>query len=270
MSTSDKPHRARKRFGQNFLHDHHIINQIVRSIRPQETDNLVEIGPGKGAITELLLDRCQSLNVVELDRDLIPLLQARFSQDPRFHIHEADALAFDFGKLGSLDKPMRIVGNLPYNISTPLLFHLIDCRDCIDDMYFMLQKEVVDRMTAGPGSKTYGRLGIMLRCHVSVEALFDVAPRCFDPPPAVMSAVVRLAPLGSERPAIDDEKLLGRLVATAFSQRRKTLRNALKSMVAEPELRSLGIDPGDRPESIPVSDYVALANYVSRREQNSG
>jgi 16S rRNA (adenine1518-N6/adenine1519-N6)-dimethyltransferase len=137
-------------------------------------------------------------------------------------------------------------------------------------MYFMLQKEVVDRMTASPGSKAYGRLGIMLGCHLSVDALFDVGPQCFDPPPAVVSAVVRLVPLGSERPAIDDEQVLGRIVAIAFSQRRKTLRNALKTMVSDAELRSLGIDPGDRPESIPVSDYVALANYVSRRGGDSG
>ena len=182
-------------------------------------------------------------------------------------IHEADALKFDFCALGD---SLRIVGNLPYNISTPLLFHLIDCRDCVKDMHFMLQKEVVDRMTAGPGSKAYGRLGIMLGCHLSVDALFEVGPQCFDPPPAVMSAVARLLPLGNSRPDIDDEKLLGRLVATAFSQRRKTLRNALKTMLDETELRSLGIDPGKRPESIPVSAYVALANYVSRRDGDSG
>ena len=260
-------HRPRKRFGQHFLTDPGVIDAIIRTIDPQPDDTIVEIGPGRGAITKPLAKKAGKLCCIELDRDLAAALRHRFAGRDNVAVHEADALKFDFCSLGD---SLRVVGNLPYNISTPLLFHLIDCRDCIDDMYFMLQKEVVDRMTAGPGSKTYGRLGIMLRCHVSVEALFDVAPRCFDPPPAVMSAVVRLAPLGSERPAIDDEKLLGRLVATAFSQRRKTLRNALKSMVAEPELRSLGIDPGDRPESIPVSDYVALANYVSRRDEDSG
>ena len=208
-----------------------------------------------------------SLHCVELDRDLAAALRRRFDGKDNVTIHEADALEFDFCSLGN---PLRIVGNLPYNISTPLLFHLIDNRRCIDDMYFMLQKEVVDRMTAGPDSKAYGRLGIMLGCHLSVEGLFDVGPQCFDPPPAVMSAVVRLAPLGSERPAIDDETLLGRVVATAFSQRRKTLRNALKTMVSEAELRALGIDPGDRPESVPVAGYVALANYVSRRGGDSG
>ena len=262
-----KAHRPRKRFGQHFLTDPGVIDAIVRAIDPQPRDTIVEIGPGQGAITEPLARKAGRLHCVELDRDLAAALRRRFDGRDNVAIHEADALEFDFCSLGD---SLRIVGNLPYNISTPLLFHLIDNRDCIDDMYFMLQKEVVDRMTAGPGSKAYGRLGIMLGCHLSVEALFDVGPQCFDPPPAVMSAVVRLTPLGSARPAIDDERLLGRLVATAFSQRRKTLRNALKTMLAETELRSLGIDPGDRPESIPVSDYVALANYVSRRGDDSG
>jgi 16S rRNA (adenine1518-N6/adenine1519-N6)-dimethyltransferase len=260
-------HRPRKRFGQHFLTDPGVIDAIVRAIDPQPHDTIVEIGPGQGAITEPLAKQAGTLHCVELDRDLAASLQRRFERRDNVVIHEADALRFDFCRLGD---SLRIVGNLPYNISTPLLFHLVDSRDCIADMYFMLQKEVVDRMTAGPGSKAYGRLGIMLGCHLAVETLFDVGPQCFDPPPAVMSAVVRLVPLGDERPAIDDEKLLGRLVATAFSQRRKTLRNALKTMLDEAELRSLGIDPGDRPESIPVSDYVALANYVSRRGGDSG
>jgi 16S rRNA (adenine1518-N6/adenine1519-N6)-dimethyltransferase len=260
-------HRPRKRFGQHFLRDPGIIEAIVQAIDPQPGDTIVEIGPGHGAITESLAKRAGHLHCVELDRDLAAALRRRFGQRDSVTIHEADALKFDYCALGD---SLRIVGNLPYNISTPLLFHLIDNRECITDMHFMLQKEVVDRMTAGPGSKTYGRLGIMLGCHLSVDALFEVGPQCFDPPPAVMSAVARLLPLGNSRPDIDDEKLLGRLVATAFSQRRKTLRNALKTMLDETELRSLGIDPGKRPESIPVSDYVALANYVSRRDGDSG
>jgi 16S rRNA (adenine1518-N6/adenine1519-N6)-dimethyltransferase len=260
-------HRPRKRFGQHFLKDPGIIEAIVQAIDPQPGDTVVEIGPGHGAITESLARRAGHLHCVELDRDLAAALRRRLGQRNNVTIHEADALKFDFCALGD---SLRIVGNLPYNISTPLLFHLIDCRDCVKDMHFMLQKEVVDRMTAGPGSKTYGRLGIMLGCHLSVDALFEVGPQCFDPPPAVMSAVARLLPLGNNRPDIDDEKLLGRLVATAFSQRRKTLRNALKTMLDETELRSLGIDPGKRPESIPVSAYVALANYVSRRDGDSG
>jgi 16S rRNA (adenine1518-N6/adenine1519-N6)-dimethyltransferase len=260
-------HRPRKRFGQHFLSDPGVIDAIVRAIDPQPGDTIVEIGPGHGAITEPLAKRGGKLHCIELDRDLAAALRRRFDATDNVTIHEADALSFDFCTLGD---SLRIVGNLPYNISTPLLFHLIDSRGCIADMHFMLQKEVVDRMTAVPGSKAYGRLGIMLGCHLGAEALFDVAPQCFDPPPAVTSAVVRLVPLGDDRPAIDDEKLLGRLVATAFSQRRKTVRNALKTLVDEDELRSLGIDSGKRPETLPIMDYVSLANYVSRRGGDSG
>jgi 16S rRNA (adenine1518-N6/adenine1519-N6)-dimethyltransferase len=260
-------HRPRKRFGQHFLSDPGVIDAIVRAIDPQPGDTIVEIGPGHGAITGPLAKKAGKLHCIELDRDLAAALRRRFSASEHVTIHEADALSFDFCSLGD---SLRIVGNLPYNISTPLLFHLIENRDCITDMHFMLQKEVVDRMTADPGSKAYGRLGIMLGCHLDVEALFDVGPQCFDPPPAVVSAIVRLAPLGCDRPAIDDEKLLGRLVATAFSQRRKTLRNALKTLLDEDELRSLGIDSGKRPEALPIADYVALANYVSRRGGDSG
>jgi 16S rRNA (adenine1518-N6/adenine1519-N6)-dimethyltransferase len=259
--------RPRKRFGQHFLSDPGVIDAIVQAIGPGPGDSIVEIGPGRGAITEPLAKKAGHLHCIELDRDLAAMLRRRFGSCDNVTIHEADALKFDFCTLGD---SLRIVGNLPYNISTPLLFHLIGSRDCISDMHFMLQKEVVDRMTAGPGSKAYGRLGIMLGCHLAAEALFDVDPQSFDPPPVVTSAVVRLVPLGIERPSIDDENLLGRLVATAFSQRRKTLRNALKSMLDEAELRSLDIDPGQRPESVPTSGYVAMANYVSRRGGNSG
>ena len=260
-------HRPRKRFGQHFLTDPGVIDAIVAAIDPRPHETIVEIGPGQGAITGALAKKAGALRGVELDRDLAAALRRRFSTRDNVTIHEADALTFDFCTLG---ESLRIVGNLPYNISTPLLFHLVEFRDCIADMHFMLQKEVVDRMSASPGSKAYGRLGIMLGCHLSVQALFDVGPQCFDPPPAVMSAVVRLAPLGSEQPCIDDEHLLRRVVATAFSQRRKTLRNALKSVLSDTELESLGINAGDRPESLPIADYVALANYVSRRDGNSG
>jgi 16S rRNA (adenine1518-N6/adenine1519-N6)-dimethyltransferase len=260
-------HRPRKRFGQHFLSDPGTIDAVVQAIDPQPGDTVVEIGPGHGAITDPLARFAGHLHCIEVDRDLAAALRRRFGRLDNVTIHEADALRFDFCTLGD---SLRIAGNLPYNISTPLLFHLIDKLDCITDMHFMLQKEVVDRMTAAPGSKAFGRLGIMLGCHLSVEALFDVGPQCFDPPPAVDSAVVRLLPLGSSRPIIDDEKLLGRLVATAFSQRRKTVRNALKTILDDGELRALGIDSGKRPESIPISAYVALANYVSRRDGDSG
>jgi 16S rRNA (adenine1518-N6/adenine1519-N6)-dimethyltransferase len=182
-------------------------------------------------------------------------------------IHEADALSFDYTTLGD---SLRVVGNLPYNISTPLLFRLLDQRDYITDMHFMLQKEVVDRMAAAPGSKAYGRLGIMLGCHFDIEALFDVDPKCFAPPPKVTSGVVRLRPLPPGRFDIADEKTLGSTVTTAFSQRRKTLRNALKSLVDASELTQLGIDATARPETLAIGDYVALANYLARRADDSG
>jgi len=260
-------HRPRKRFGQHFLTDPGVIDAIVRAIGPRQDDVVVEIGPGRGAITGPLAAMAGHLHCVELDRDLASQLRGRYADDDNVTIHEADALTFDFAALGD---SLRIVGNLPYNISTPLLFRLLDFRDCISDMHFMLQKEVVDRMAAAPGSKTYGRLGIMLGCHLDVLALFDVEPQCFEPPPAVTSAVVRLSPLPPGRFEIDDEGILRRTVATAFSQRRKTVRNALKSLVDESELEALGIDITVRPEMLAIGDYVALANYLARRADDSG
>jgi len=260
-------HRPRKRFGQHFLTDPGVIDAIVRAISPRPEDVVVEIGPGRGAITGPLATGAGQLHCVELDRDLASALRRKYANDDNVTIHEADALNFDYSALG---KSLRIVGNLPYNISTPLLFQLLDHRDCITDMHFMLQKEVVNRMAAAPGSKAYGRLGIMLGCHLEVQALFDVEPRCFEPPPAVTSAVVRLSPLPPGRFEIADEKLLGKAVATAFSQRRKTVRNALKSLVDESELVELGIDTGARPETLEIRDYVALANYLARRPDDSG
>jgi len=260
-------HRPRKRFGQHFLTDPGVIDAIVRAIDPRADDVIVEIGPGRGAITGPLASEAGHLHCVELDRDLAAALRRRYTNDADVTIHEADALKFDYAALGD---SLRIVGNLPYNISTPLLFHLLDHRAGISDMHFMLQKEVVDRMAAAPGSKAYGRLGIMLGCHLEVQALFDVEPRCFEPPPAVTSAVVRLSPLPPGCFEITDEQLLGRTVATAFSQRRKTLRNALKSLVNESELAELGIDASLRPEMLDIRDYVALANYLARRPDDSG
>lgn len=265
MSNTDKPHRARKRFGQNFLHDQHVINQIVRSIHPQESDNLIEIGPGQGAITEQLLDHCQTLNVIELDRDLIPLLRARFGENPRFSIHQADALAFDFSQLGSEASPMRIVGNLPYNISTPLIFHLLSYAPIVKDMHFMLQREVVLRMAAGVNENNYGRLGIMTQYRCRVEHLFDVGPECFDPAPKVDSAIVRLSPIAADANRAQNIDTLDTVVKTAFNQRRKTLRNTLKSLFTVDELENLGINPTLRPENVAIDDYIRLANYLEER-----
>jgi 16S rRNA (adenine1518-N6/adenine1519-N6)-dimethyltransferase len=252
-------HRARKRFGQHFLADPGVIEAIISAIHPTEDDLIVEIGPGQGAITDALAKRAGHLHAIELDRDLVARLRKQYAGDPSVTVHEADALQFDFSSLG---ERIRIVGNLPYNISTPLLFHLLQYRDCILDMHFMLQKEVVDRMAAGPGSKAYGRLGIMLGCYLNIESLFDVPPEAFEPPPEVNSAVVRLDPLPTGTYDITDEAELSALVAKAFMQRRKTLRNALREKADAGDFEALGIDAGLRPEQLAIADYVRLSNHL--------
>ncbi|WP_226648961.1 16S rRNA (adenine(1518)-N(6)/adenine(1519)-N(6))-dimethyltransferase RsmA [Microbulbifer variabilis] len=259
-------HKARKRFGQNFLVDGNIIERIVRSIAPKETDKLVEIGPGQGAITELLLQRCPSLTAVELDRDLIPLLEFKFRDYPDFKIIERDALKFDFGEFAA-ERPLRIVGNLPYNISTPLLFHLLSFKGKVQDMHFMLQKEVVDRLGASPGTKSYGRLTVMVQYYCRVHGLFPVPPQSFRPAPKVESAIVRLIP-HSEIPYIaEDEKLLERIVNIAFQQRRKTLRNALKPLFPALDHEQLPVDASRRPETLSVQEFVQLSNYCAKLGQ---
>ena len=257
-------HRARKRFGQHFLTDPGVIDAIIRAIHPAGEDVIVEIGPGQGAITRTLARSAGHLHAIELDRDLAARLRDEYDNDPSVTIHEADALTFDYAALGDR---LRIVGNLPYNISTPLLFHLLKFRDRIVDMHFMLQKEVVARMAAEPGSKAYGRLGIMLGCHLRVEALFDVGPDAFSPPPDVMSAVVRLDPLPPGTYEIDDERGLSTLVTTAFMQRRKTLRNALKKIVAAEDFEAVGIDAGLRPEQVAIDGYVRLSNHLWQKSR---
>jgi len=257
-------HRARKRFGQHFLTDPGVIDAIVRAVHATEDDVVVEIGPGQGAITGPLASGAGHLHLVELDRDLVARLRAAYKDNPGVTVHEADALQFDFSTLGDR---IRVVGNLPYNISTPLLFHLLKFRDRIVDMHFMLQKEVVDRMAASPGSKAYGRLGIMLGCYLQIESLFDVPPDAFEPPPAVHSAVVRLDPLPPGTYDIDDEAGLSTLVATAFMQRRKTLRNSLKNEADAGDFAAAGIDPGLRPEQVPIEEYVRLSNHLRRKSR---
>ena len=251
--------RPRKRFGQHFLTDPGVIDAIITAVAPGPNDVVVEIGPGHGAITTSLARRAGSLHAIELDRDLAAELERRFAGSPNVTIHQADALSFDYAQLGD---EFRVVGNLPYNISTPLLFALLGQRERLVDMHVMLQKEVVDRIAAAPGSKAYGRLGIMLGCHFRIERLFEVDRLAFDPPPDVMSGVVRLTPLPAGTFAIDDEALFARLVAAAFSQRRKTVRNALRGLVSETQLLAAGIDPRLRPEAIPIADYVGLANTL--------
>lgn len=256
-------HQARKRFGQNFLINDGIIRDIVRAIAPKATDNLLEIGPGQGALTAPLLSACPSLQVVELDRDLIPRLQARFAQYPELRIHAADALKFDFAQVADEQRPLRVVGNLPYNISTPLIFHLLSYGQRIRDMHFMLQKEVVERMAAAPGGKDYGRLSIMCQYYCRVEHLFNVGPHCFNPAPKVDSAIVRLTPHKALPWPAADAALLDRLVKTAFQQRRKTLRNALRPWLEDDSLLiQTGIDPQRRAETLSVAEYVSLADNL--------
>lgn len=254
-----KGHVARKRFGQNFLVDHGVIAAIVSAINPKRDDIVVEIGPGLGAITEPLMQRVDHLHVVEIDRDLIARLKKQHTPE-RMTIHEGDALAFDFASIG---KNLRLVGNLPYNISTPLLFHLADYVDVLHDMHFMLQKEVVERMVAEPGNADFGRMSVMLQYRFYLEWLIDVPPESFDPPPKVQSAVVRLIPKPvSELNAKSQEKL-SQVVLTAFSQRRKMLRNTMKGMLSDAGFAELGIAPTLRPEDVSVEDYVRIANYLS-------
>ena len=262
MLNHESQHKARKRFGQNFLIDHGIIRDIVRSVHPHKDDVIVEIGPGKGAITQLLADACDNLNVIELDRDLVPWLKVKFEKHPNFQLFQADALQFDFAQLIKNDKPLRIVGNLPYNISTPLIFHLLTYANKVQDMHFMLQKEVVKRMAAQPGESAYGRLGIMVQYYCAVEDLFDVPPTSFDPAPKVDSAIVRLIPYAQLPHVASNVKTLETLVNVAFQQRRKTLRNSLKQLLTAEQLESLPVDLSLRPEEISLPEYVAMSNLL--------
>jgi 16S rRNA (adenine1518-N6/adenine1519-N6)-dimethyltransferase len=263
----NKPHRARKRFGQNFLHDSNVIRQIANAIHPREHEHLVEIGPGQGALTtELLAGGCE-LDVVELDRDLVPLLAATFAGNPRLRIHQGDALQFDFNSLYDGKRPLRLVGNLPYNISTPLIFHLLEFAPAIDDMHFMLQLEVVNRLAASPGSKAWGKLGVMAQYHCQIDALFEVPPTAFTPAPKVQSAIVRLKPRpGLVRdPAL--ESRLRRTVNAAFAQRRKTLRNNLRDLIHMQQLEELGISPSARAETLSLQQFVTISDLIRAPEK---
>ena len=249
-------HQPRKRFGQHFLADAHYVARIVDAIDPKPGDNVVEIGPGLAALTGALIERTGRIAAIEIDRDLAARLRERFTAD-RFALHEADALAFDFATLGDR---LRVVGNLPYNVSSPLLFHLAAYEARLRDVHVMLQREVVARMIAVPGTADYGRLSVMLQTRFRVTRLFTVPPGAFRPPPKVESAVARLVPLGDAKPRIADEALFGRIVAAAFGQRRKTLRNALAGLADETLLRAVNIDPGARGETLAVVDFIRLAN----------
>ncbi len=255
-------HRARKRFGQNFLIDQGVIERIVAAINPRGEDNLVEIGPGQGALTGLLLAANPRLTAIELDRDLAALLRAKFAAYPDFRLIEQDALKIDFNGLAG-GRPLRVVGNLPYNISTPLIFHLLAHAGIIRDMHFMLQREVVERMAAEPGSKSYGRLSVAVQYLCRVDYLFGVPPGAFFPAPKVESAIVRLSPHAIKPMEASDPARFFELVNLCFQQRRKTLRNNLKPWARDHDLDALGIDLGRRPETLSVAEFVELSNRLA-------
>lgn len=260
---NDPRHRPRKRFGQNFLHDPMVIDRIIRAVNPQPGDRLVEIGPGLGALTLPLLRAAHRLDAIEIDRDVIPLLQESCAGAGELRLHNLDVLKCDLRVLAE-DQPLRLVGNLPYNISTPLLFHLLQQLPLIRDMHVMVQKEVAERLAAPPSTPDYGRLGVMVQLHCAVDILFTVGPGAFKPPPKVQSAVVRLIPHARPPAQVDDRSRFAEVVRCAFSQRRKTLRNALKGHLTAEQMIAVGIDPGRRPETISLDEFAALSNAAGK------
>ena len=270
MSKTHLGHTARKRFGQNFLHDEYVIGKIVAAISPQNQQNLVEIGPGLGALTDPVCEDVNALTVIELDRDLAKRLRHHPFNGGKLTVIEQDAMTMDFGALRK-DMPfpeqkLRVFGNLPYNISTPLMFHLFDHASSIEDMHFMLQKEVVNRLAAGPGSKNYGRLSVMAQYYCHVIPVLNVPPGAFKPAPKVDSAVVRLVPHQAAPVEVESVNTLERVCAQAFNQRRKTIRNSLKDALTESEITALGIDPTCRAEVLSLNDFATLANAVTAKE----
>ena len=255
------PHKARKRFGQHFLHDKNIINKMLRSIAVSEGERFLEIGPGQGALTFPLLAECKKLIAVELDRDLIPILNKNSIPYGELTVINADVLNFDINQLDG-DQPYRVVGNLPYNISTPLMFHLLDSITRIQDMHFMVQKEVAQRIVAKVGDKHYGRLSVMMQYQCQCQYLFDVAPGCFTPPPKVDSAIIRLTPLKAPDYPVKDVALFSQIVQTAFGQRRKTVSNSLKSLVSAEIFETSGIDKRLRAENLSGHDFAKLTQTV--------
>lgn len=259
---SEYPRRPRKRFGQHFLCDPNVVDHIVTAVAPQPEARLIEIGPGRGVLTDALLHTGCELWAIEIDRDLAALLERRYRDAANFHLVTGDALRTDYRAFVRAGQPLRVVGNLPYNISTPLLFHLLAQHELIRDMHFMLQKEVVERLAATPGTKAYGRLSVMVQYYCTVEPLFDVPPSAFAPPPKVDSAVVRLTPRAHIDPVAKDPALLENLVNLCFQQRRKTLRNCLKALVGPQHMENLGAPLSARPETLAVADFVALSNRI--------
>jgi 16S rRNA (adenine1518-N6/adenine1519-N6)-dimethyltransferase len=265
LSSHDSNHRARKRFGQNFLHDQHVIARIVKAITPRADQMIVEIGPGKGAITQPLLEACGQLTTIEIDRDLAAMLKSRFAAYQGFKLIEQDVLEFDFASLNAAPGSLRILGNLPYNISTPLLFHLLQYHDLIADMVFMLQLEVVDRLAAQPGDPDYGRLSVMMQYYCKVEKLFKVPATAFVPQPKVESAIVKLTPWRPLPYPATNVTTFANVVRAAFNQRRKTIRNTLKNLLSSEQLASLDLDLNLRPENLSLEDYVRIAAILDKQ-----
>lgn len=259
-------HHPRRRLGQHFLRDQNIVWRIVAAFDPRPGDCVVEIGPGDGVLTRELADRVASLHAVEIDRDLAAGLMAELGARENVLVYNADALTFDFCHLAGRRRKLRLIGNLPYNVSTPLLFHLLEQSHCIQDMCFTLQSEVVERLSAAPNSKAYGRLGVMIQWRCQVETLFAVKPGAFDPPPKVDSAVVRLRPHATPPVHVIAESTFARVVHAAFSQRRKTLRNALKGMLSANEMSAFGVDPGRRGESLGLQEFAVLSNVLAQKK----
>jgi 16S rRNA (adenine1518-N6/adenine1519-N6)-dimethyltransferase len=250
----------RKRFGQHFLHDKRVVGRILAAFNPKATDHVIEIGPGPGVLTRDLVDRVARLEAVEIDRDLAARLAAEFTES-QLILHNIDALEFDFCARAQLDERLRLIGNLPYNISTPLLFHLLDQLGCIHDMLFMLQKEVVDRLAAAPDTEDYGRLSVMIQWRVKVEKLFDVHPGAFTPPPRVDSSIVRLTPHATPPVHVHDPERFALIVKAAFAHRRKTLRNNLKGLIPEETFAAAGIDPIRRAETLSLKEFAAISEH---------
>ena len=262
--------RPRRRFGQHFLHDRAVVRRIVDAIAPRPGDLIVEIGPGRGALTLPLLESGCELHAVEIDRDLAAALRGRTARHPNLTVHEADALEFDFTRLAPPPRRLRVAGNLPYNVSTPLVFRLLAALARIADMHLMLQREVVERMVSPPGAGTYGRLGVMVQLDCEVERILRAGPGAFSPAPRVESALVRLRP--RPRTALDpaSRERFADIVRTCFSKRRKTLRNALRGVCGEPEIVAAGLDPGARPETLSVEDFVGLTHAGTGRSRRCG
>jgi 16S rRNA (adenine1518-N6/adenine1519-N6)-dimethyltransferase len=253
-------HHTKKRFGQHFLIDQQIVHAIVSNINPKPDDVIIEIGPGNGVLTKPIAQSKPNLHIVELDRDLIPTLERKFSHYPNISIHQGDALKFDYSSIG---KKLRIIGNLPYNISTPLMFHLIQFKNNIYDQHFMLQKEVANRLAASPGGKNYGRLSIMFGTYMDTYNLFDVPAKAFNPAPRVISSVVKIKPKPNNQIIIKNPAILSKIVTQAFSQRRKTLRNSLKGLISDKIMIEMDLSPTQRAEEVPILTWSKLANTIN-------